>query len=293
MLKYFINNSSTEQIKSICLSLDNLKHRIQKGDYSNSYDEFNLCKQEFEELLEFAKSIKNEDLANAQYVFRQYFLVFCNLSSYFQMLESKEFRKSWDKLQDCMDTVKIVGKYVNMDRRIEIPDIYELLEDYEFLYPYKVFCSTEYIISKSHCSICGKSMQSLECSHIKGNLYWGNVAIEVIDKINEFQATCLVSHPEDKRCILELSDDVRKDTEKFKNLNDFLELGLPRLQRFSVKTKIETRVRKDIVKEKRNNPCPCGSGLKFKICCGKNMYYKHKRNIVTPQSHVILQKLCK
>lgn len=76
-------------------------------------------------------------------------------------------------------------------------------------------------------------------------------------------------------------------------MNDFLELRLLRLQRFSVKTKIETRVRKDIVKEKRNNPCPCGSGLKFKICCGKNMYYKHKRNIVTPQSHVILQKLCK
>ena len=65
----------------------------------------------------------------------------------------------------------------------------------------------EYIVSKSHCSICGKSMQSLSCPHRKGKLYWGDFAIEMIDEIKELQAVCLVSHPEDKRCIIELQED--------------------------------------------------------------------------------------
>ena len=67
-------------------------------------------------------------------------------------------------------------------------------------------------------------MQSLACSHIKGNLYWGKPAIEHIDEIKTIQAVCLVSHPEDKRCIIEPSDDDRSESEKFKKLDEFLKL---------------------------------------------------------------------
>jgi preprotein translocase subunit SecA len=31
-----------------------------------------------------------------------------------------------------------------------------------------------------------------------------------------------------------------------------------------------TPVRRDVPKVGRNEPCPCGSGKKFKNCCGKN-----------------------
>lgn len=69
--------------------------------------------------------------------------------------------------------------------------------------------------------------------------------------------------------------DNRDEMEKFKRLNQFLSLEIPVLQNFSLKSVIETRM-KDIEKVERNAPCPCGSGLKFKKCCGKNMYYKNK-----------------
>ena len=175
---------------------------------------------------------------------------------------------------------------MKVDARKELPDIYALLENYEELYPYKVFVSGEYIISKSHCSICGKSMQSLACPHIKGNLYYGEIAIEIIDEIQEFQAACLVSHPEDKRCIIELSDDDREEKEKFAKLDQYIALNQPFLQKFSIKTVIENRERKDIVKVGRNQLCSCGSGIKFKKCCGTNLYYKHERNIITPKEKV-------
>jgi hypothetical protein len=288
MLRYFINYTSLEHVNVICQLLDQVKKRIERCDYSDGFQEYNTCKDLFDEVLEYAKQIGNEKLANAQYVFKQYFLLFCNLSTYFYMLQNKEYRGSWSKLQDCIDVAKFIGKFVEIGSRLEVPDIIDLLSNYESLYPYTVFASSEYIITRSHCSICGKSMQSLECQHISGNLYWGQVAIEIIDDIKEFQAVCLVSHPEDKRCILELSDDTRSELEKFKKIDQFLDLGQPFLQNFSVTTKIETRMREDINIVGRNDPCSCGSGLKFKKCCGKNLYYKHERNIVAPHNSIEL-----
>lgn len=178
--------------------------------------------------------------------------------------------------------MKFVGKYVEVDGRKEIPEIYDLLECYEKLYPYNIFISSEYIISESHCSICGKSVQSLSCSHIKGKLYWGEIAVEVVDEIQELQAVCLVSHPEDKRCIIELSDDKRSESEKFLKLEQFVGLKLPFLQQFTVISKMEIRQRTDIIKVGRNDLCSCGSRKKFKKCCGGNLYYQHERNVVKP-----------
>ena len=98
-------------------------------------------------------------------------------------------------------------------------------------------------------------MQIPSCPHIRGNLYYGEIATEVIDEIQEFQAVCLVSHPEDKRCVIELSDDNRSEEDKFAKLVKFLDLHLPPLQRFSVQSILETREREDITKVGRNQPC--------------------------------------
>lgn len=284
MLRYFIENDSIQQIRSICNSLNQTKRRLKAGDFSNPCKEYDSCNDWFESVLQIAIKDNDEKLANAQYVFRQYFLLFCNLIKYFELLNRKEYKPSWDKLQDCIDDAQYIGRFA--DDRLDVPQLLELLRSYEKLYPYSVFYSSEYVITRSHCSLCGKSMQSLDCMHIKGNLYWGKPAIEVIDEIKEFQAVCLVSHPEDKRCIIELTND-SDEIEKFKKLDQFLDLGIPVLQNFSVKSVIETRT-KEIKKVGRNELCPCGSGLKFKKCCGRDLYYKHERNMVTPKKEVWL-----
>ena len=144
------------------------------------------------------------------------------------------------------------------------------------------YCESEF----ESAFICGKSMQSLDCPHIKGNLYWGEPAIEYIDKIDVMQAVCIVSHPEDKRCVLEISDDTRFEKEKFLMLDQYLELKQPYLQKVAIKGFKEQRIRENIEIVGRNQLCPCGSGKKFKHCCGKNMYYEHTRYVVTPLSVV-------
>lgn len=286
MLNYFYEYQSIPEVFTVCIQLDKLKQRINFGDYEDSCREYNNCKELFKVIKELAIARNDEKLANAQVVYKNYFLLFCHLSSYFRLLKEHRYKSSWSILQDCFDDIKFVGKFLDVNARKELPDIYELLENYEDLYPYKVFISSEYIISKSHCSICGKSMQSLACPHIKGNLYYGDIAVEIIDEIQEFQAACLVSHPENKRCIIELADDDRSENEQFAKLDQYIALGQSFLQKFTIKTVIENRERKDIIKVGRNQPCSCGSGIKFKKCCGNNLFYKHERNIVTQKEKI-------
>ena len=100
----------------------------------------------------------------------------------------------------------------------------------------------------------------------------------------------MVSHPEDKRCVLELADDNRTELEKFKKIDQYLELKQSFLQNFFIETKIENRKRDDIKIVGRNESCTCGSGTKFKKCCGKDLYYKHERNIITPLEVVNMVK---
>lgn len=291
MIKYFIGKRQIPQVEEIILLLNKKKERLSHNDFSEPYREYKECEKIFDEVLEVAKQQNNEVFANSQYVVRKYFLLFCNLSVYFELLKEKRYKSSWDKLQDCIDLAKMVGSYIEKENRLEISKVLRLLSSYETLYPYSVFASSEYIVSKSHCSICGQSMLSLSCPHIKGKLYWGEVAVEMIDEIKTFQAVALVSHPEDKRCVIELSDDNRTEVEKFKRIDQFLELNQPFLKDFSIKKIIENRMRDDIKIVGRNERCPCGSGMKFKKCCGKDLYYKHERNIITPLQTVRMIKL--
>ena len=288
MLQYFLKNRHIEQVAEICTALNKTKAKLVSNSFENASEHYNSCKELFAQIKELAIQMNDEQLANAQFVFRNYFRVFCDLLQYFSMLEKGHYKSSWNKLQDCLDNIKYIGRFTLTENRLDLNDLYDLLVQYEGLYPYSVFGSSEYVISKSHCSICGKSMQSLDCSHIKGNIYWGEPAIECIDKIDVIQALCIVSHPEDKRCVLEVADDDRTEEEKFIMLHQYIELQQPALQQFSIEGFKERRIREDMQIVGRKQPCPCGSGKRFKHCCGKDMYYEHIRYVVTPTKQVTL-----
>ena len=102
------------------------------------------------------------------------------------------------------------------------------------------------------------------------------------------RAISIVEHPEDKRCILWAADDTRTEEEKFKKLSLFLEMQMPFLQQFTMMSRIELRKKEGLPSVGRNQKCPCGSGKKFKQCCGKDVYYKHERNIISPGKTIAL-----
>lgn len=288
MLKYFLDNNSLEPVTLICNELNKIKTKISKNDFSNPYEILNNCSNLFEKIEATAYDKDDELLANSQVVFQCYFELFCNLAKYFDLLSKKEYKNSWIKLQDCFDNIAFVNKFTKKSNRLETDSLYDLLTQYEALYPYEVFLSSDFIVNKSHCSICGKSMLSLDCPHIKGNLYWGKIAQEVFDDIQTINAICLVSHPDDKRCIIEDKDDKRSEEEKFLKLHQFISLKQPFLQQFTVSAREGYKKDETIKEVGRNDLCPCGSGKKFKKCCGRNIYKEHIYYTVKPLNTVKL-----
>jgi uncharacterized protein YecA (UPF0149 family) len=66
-----------------------------------------------------------------------------------------------------------------------------------------------------------------------------------------------------------MADDDRTEQEKFIMLHQYVELHQPVLQQFTIEGFKERRIREDMKVVGRKQPCPCGSGLKYKNCCGK------------------------
>lgn len=288
MIELFAENSpfSVEALQA-CGLLDDLKSRIANENYLDPYREFFQAASIVETIRLNALDVCDESLANACYVFKRYFKVFADLADFFGMLDEKSFEKSWDRLQDCIDGVDMVCRFLSVENAYDLPEIRLHLQQYEALYPYRIFASSEFIVEKSHCSICGESMQSLSCMHRKGHLYGGQLAAEVIDRISEVHAVAMVLHPSNKRCVLKPVEE-GDDKIFFKKLEDFMSLEIPKLQRFSLDEGVVRDRNQNVVKVGRNEPCSCGSGLKFKRCCEKKLYRERIYYTVRPGSVISL-----
>ena len=187
MIGYFVNYSHSD-VSSILASINTEKNLL----LSEKYKDISCvdCSEQFSVLMREAENSNNERLANAIFIVNEYKRLFCLIGEYYHLLDLREYEKSWDMLQNCFDTLRFVSRFCK--DLYDLPEIERNLESYEELYPFKLFFSPEYIIAKSHCSLCGKSMQSLSCPHRKGELYWGKRAVEVVDEIKELQAFSIV-----------------------------------------------------------------------------------------------------
>lgn len=274
MLDYFFSHKNVDGVSDIVVYINNLKAKISSNTF-DKYDDIVLeTEQIFEKIRQYAIEINDEKLANSQYITRQYLYYLINISRYYEHLSKKQYRQSWDYLQNALDIGRLLKRFAKKTNCYELDDLFNHLLAYEKLYPFEYFASTELIISESECTICGKSMQTLECEHIQGNLYWGEMAKRKVTKIDKMRAVALVTSPYDKRCVIYPEGVI--DTEYFRKIDSFLELGLPYLEMFSINSEIVKKKNDRIRKKGRNELCSCGSGKKFKKCCGRELYYNHE-----------------
>ena len=252
---------------------------------------FNRVEDAFETIKEWALARDDEELANSQVVFKEYFRLFGNLAAYLNRLSLEDYRASWDSLQTAFTLCSLCRTiYPPSTHRLDIPDVVELLEDYEQLYPFSVFFSTELVITKSHCSICGRSMPSLSCPHRRNQLYRGEIALEIVDEIKELQAVCLVNNPEDKKCGARKRKRQAAIISNARRLSSHL--SLPKLQRFSIEKTVEHKFNQDLKNIGRNSSCILQKrGMKFKKCCGKDPYYDYLHFKVLPGKLVNLSMI--
>lgn len=131
MLKSFESHCELEEVRIVCNKLCSLKKRIEKGNFSDPFKEYKDCDNIFDSIKAKAIDIGDESLANAQMIYRHYFKFFSTFASYHLSLIENRYKNSWDILQDCLDEAKIVGEFVDIKDRKEIPEIVAILLQYK------------------------------------------------------------------------------------------------------------------------------------------------------------------
>lgn len=219
-----------------------------------------------------------DELFDDLYVLRRYIDFFVHYGQIWRLIADKKFSASWNKLQDALDALKLVRRF----SRIDLSAFEDQLIELEKTYPYNVFFSIGALVDKFDCSICGQDIDSFQCSHRKGHLYRGRMAVGIARNIVNLDHVAMVDQPEDRRCVVSYED----TGEQFKLVRLLSVLLTQRkyvVSDFGI-LKFSKRLKPNPEYKKlgRNEPCYCGSGFKFKRCCIGNSLVEGDHVDITP-----------
>jgi hypothetical protein len=224
----------------------------------------------------------DEQYLNDLYVLDRYIDFLSNYGELWGRILSGQFSDSWCSLQDCLDLLRLLKRFSQIN-----VDFFEAqLTELERAYPYSVFFSVGMLVARFDCSICGLDIDSDECSHVRGALYRGEMAYGIARNIVALDHLALVTHPDDKRCVIQYDD----TSDHFKLVRLLAELVTSKQWRpadFSHLQYSQKRLPNPHYRQVgRNDLCFCGSGKKFKKCCIGNALIEreHVDLVAVPRS---------
>lgn len=241
---------------------------------------FSKCKIEIQNLNELVKkskeaySLGDDDVLNELYVLERYIDLLSSYRSLWEKILAGEFSSSWQTLQNILDLLRTIKKFTRQQSKI-LNFLENQLQNLEKLYPYKIFLSVGFTVDRFDCSICGKDIDSMNCIHLVGELYMGDMAYGVAKNITKFDHVSFVSYPEDKRCVIRY-DDNGEDFKVVRYLSSLVLSG--KLKPFDFgELKFSKKKSKNSNYRKigRNALCYCDSGKKFKKCCISNEFVEN------------------
>jgi len=210
---------------------------------------------------------ERDEVLNEVYLLNRFINLMGSYSATWMNIAGSKFADSWYSLQDSLDHLRSIKKF-SSGTGIRLIDFLEnQLIELEKLYPYNVFFSMGARVDLFECSICGKDIDSLECEHIKGELYRGKLAYGTAKGIGSIDHVAMVKHPQDKRCVVKYEDD-GPQFEPVRYLAHLLTSKTMNPLSFNhLKFSKRREKNPDFKKLPRNDVCFCGSGKKFKKCC--------------------------
>jgi len=268
---YFLKTNSFEYPGGECLSIEILK--------SINSCNFNIAINQVDDLLLKLSELKSisstESVKNDIFISEQFIKLLLHVAKYWLAITNQKFSNSWLVLQDVLDYLRSIKKF-HEKRNLVVNFIEKQFIALESSYPYQLFSSTGIVVDYYKCSVCGNDIDSFGCEHLKGELYNGEVAYGIANKILHFDHVALVENPLDKRCAISIEDSSEQFAVQM-NMSEYITKA--KLKPFSFK-KIE------IISYKKNNPdyinlprnalCFCGSNIKFKKCCISKNQVEHK-----------------
>jgi len=214
-----------------------------------------------------------------------YYELIIAISNFWKLCDNADYQDAWSFLQDALGTVRTLNRFVEDESQLSIDKIFKYLSQIEILYPYDNFCSIACITKKMTCSICKRSPYDPECNHIAGDLYFGEMAINVVEEIEQVNHVAITKNPVDKRCVIHMDIDKNKlETSSFKLIHFFIKNSKFPLRDFDLLLPERKLSRTFYNSRPEQSLCPCGSGKKFKDCCFNNKF------ILNPHYNVIFKE---
>lgn len=206
----------------------------------------------------------------------------------FILLKSKEFYKAWCKLEEIEIKFNNLRKHFSSRLKdFHIDFIIRIVEQYQSLYPYKIFASTEFLEIEKKCNICDQIIDIRNnCGHRVGEIYNGEWCIRIVTDI-EILGISAVTKPVHKYSVLFLTDpETGNQVDQYDY--DLVNWVVERLENPFDNWKINwTKIRHPHTYFKHindNDDCLCESGKTYLECC------KNEDGVLRPHCEIYFSK---
>jgi hypothetical protein len=228
--------------------------------------DLNQAESFFEEASSYLAVIKaesqahdDESGANAACIVERYMKIWINFADFWKSIRADQFDTAWDCLQTARVDVNNLLRLMPANDSLDW--LYRQLRYLDNAFGHSVFFSLEMDASKILCNICHNNYDSTDCPHLKGHLYNGEMAVNII-KQGTVRNVSLVGNPANRHCVVKVAGVTYQypvlEAVRNRLISPFQSIRVlfPASRLFHIRSKIG-----------RNDLCPCGSQKKFKKCC--------------------------
>lgn len=257
--------------KSIMKKLDDVIHYLHEVRQRNrlDVDGFEAAKKLLSQ--EKAQCVANEDqyCAKAIWCLEAILKIQHVFADAFSKIKSGEFYDAWVLLERVEIAYGSLEKHYDVGSdEYYLRSILKHTEQFQSLYPYKLFLSPAAVHKRKSCSICGAQITIRNgCGHETGEIYDGEMCRHIVEEVR-FPEISIVPNPVQKYSVMWLTKDGKQiDHYDYSNVA-YVAAGLRNpfdgwdLQRTMIR-----EPHSHYRDTGRNERCPCGSNLKYKNCC--------------------------
>lgn len=197
----------------------------------------------------------------------------------FNLLKNKKYYEGWCQLERIEITISSLKRHFQYDKKeYRLWDIEKQVKNLQVIFPYRLFASSEILKKKKKCSVCDKEISIRNtCGHIVGEIYNGEMCHRIVTEA-DILGISLVQNPGNKYSVMFLKDEKtgeQTDQYNYDTVDYLFDHITEPYEYWDLEVSQRTTTKEDYGNVGRNDPCLCGSGKKFKKCCGLNIGKKY------------------
>jgi hypothetical protein len=222
-------------------------------------------------LLDEATAASDDDAANHAWFIHKVATARRAYVGFIEQLRNGHYYEGWCELERIEITLSALQRNPFYDcQSFGVPELAELVANWQSLFPYRLFASPEFAIRRQVCSICGHTNDPWSsCTHQAGWVYGGKECYRIVKDV-EFLGISVVRDPVQKYSVLGIS--IGPDG---KGVGQFdygpVKFVLDRISApFSSWKAVRTYARHphSLFQDRAHDgPCPCESGRLYRDCC--------------------------